>query len=358
MTTYEKAGVDIQKTDRAVSRIVRMMKRTHDPAVIHLPRGFAGLYSLGGRRVFDRTYRDPVLVSCVDGAGTKIRVAAMAKKYDTIGIDTVAMNVNDLIVTGATPLFFLDYLAGGRIQEKILTQIVSGIVEGCRQSSCSLLGGETAEMPGVYSNGDYEVAGFAVGIVERRKILDGSAVRPGDDVIGLASSGLHSNGFSLVRKVVFEKRRLRVTSRVKELGGTLGDVLLTPTRIYVRSIRAVLRRYRVKRALRAAAHITGGGIVGNLPRVLPRGCGAEIREGSWDVPAVFPWLQQLGDIPRNEMYRVFNMGLGLVLVTAPRHTQAILRTLRRSGEKASVVGRIVPGAKEVRILPPSSSEEK
>jgi phosphoribosylformylglycinamidine cyclo-ligase len=343
--TYVDAGVDQTKKDKAIDHVLRMMKKTHDPGVIDLPWGFAGLYSLKNSTLFEGNYKHPVLVACTDGVGTKLRLATMLGKHDTVGIDLVAMSVNDLVVTGARPLFFLDYVATGKVDERVLLDVVKGIVDGCEQSECALIGGETAEMPGMYRDGDYDLAGFCVGIVEKSKILSGSDVRAGDDVVALASSGLHSNGYSLARKLV-EGRDL-----AEPFGkSTLGATLLEPTRIYARSIKKLLRGYTVKKAVKAIANITGGGMVENIPRVIPKGLAVEIKEGTWELPPIFPFLRSLGDVPRDEMYRVFNMGVGMVVVTAPRHTTAIVRTLRRAGERASVVGKVVKGGGEVRIL--------
>jgi phosphoribosylformylglycinamidine cyclo-ligase len=348
--TYRDAGVDQTRKDAAIDQILRMMRRTHDPGVMDVPWGFAGLYSLKTSTLFERNYRHPVLVACTDGVGTKLRLARMLGRHDTVGIDLVAMSVNDLIVTGACPLFFLDYVALGKVEEKVLLDVVRGIVAGCEQSECALLGGETAEMPGMYADGDYDLAGFCVGIAEKSRLIDGSAVKPGDDVIGIASSGIHSNGYSLVRKIV-EGRDLGERFE----GSTLGETLLRPTRIYAKAIRQVLRRYKVKKAVKAIANITGGGMIENIPRILPRGCAVEIREGTWEVPPVFPFLQKLGDVPPSEMYRVFNMGVGMAIVTAPYYTKPILRTLSRAGEKARIVGRVVRGDREVRIEPAQGS---
>ncbi len=342
---YAKAGVDQTRKDGILDEVLRLMRRTHDPGVIDLPWGFAGLYSLKTSSLFERNYRHPVLVSCADGVGTKVKIATALGKHDTVGIDCVAMCVNDLIVMGARPLFFLDYIGCGKVKKKTLLALMRGLIEGCRQSDCALLGGETAEMPGVYPPGGYDLAGFCVGIVEKDRIIDGSSVRPGDDVIGLASNGVHSNGYSLVRKIV-GARGLK-----KRFGqGTVGEALLTPTKIYAGAVKTVLRRYRVKRAVRTIAHITGGGLVENIPRVLPKNCAVELHEGSWKVPPIFPWLQERGDVSREEMYRVFNMGLGLVMVTSPTHTKPILKTLIRAGEKAWITGKVVRGSGEVRIL--------
>jgi len=340
--TYVDAGVDQTKKDKAIDRILQMMQRTHDKGVIDLPWGFAGLYSLVTSPLFKKPMKHPVLVACTDGVGTKLKLARTLGIHDTVGIDLVAMSVNDLIVTGASPLFFLDYVAMGKVDKAVLLDLVKGIVDGCAQSECALLGGETAEMPGMYAEGDYDLAGFCVGIVEKSKIITGKGVKAGDDVIALPSSGLHSNGYSLARKIV-EKSDLDAQFN----GSTLGRTLLAPTRIYARTIKKVLGRHPVK----AMANITGGGMVENIPRVIPKGCSVEIREGTWTLPPIFTFLRETGEVPRDEMYRVFNMGVGMVLVTAPRETAAVLKTLSKAGEKPSLVGKVVRGgAGEVRIL--------
>jgi len=340
--TYVDAGVDQTKKDQAIDRILEMMKRTHDKGVIDLPWGFAGLYSLVTSPALKTKMKHPVLVACTDGVGTKLKLARQLGIHDTVGVDLVAMSVNDLIVTGAAPLFFLDYIAMGKVDKAVLLHLVKGIVDGCAQSACALLGGETAEMPGMYADGDYDLAGFCVGIVDKAKIIDGKGVKAGDDVIALASSGLHSNGYSLARKIV-EGQDLSAPFGET----TLGKTLLAPTRIYAKTVRKVLERHSVK----ALANITGGGMVENIPRVIPKNCAVEIREGTWDVPAVFRHLQKLGDVPREEMYRVFNMGVGMVLVTAQRHTEAVVKALRKAGETASVVGKVVRGTGgEVHLL--------
>ena len=344
--TYVDAGVDQARKDKAIDRILQMMRKTHDPGVIDLPWGFAGLYSLATSTLFDRKrMRDPVLVACTDGVGTKLRLARQIGKHDTVGIDLVAMSVNDLLVTGAAPLFFLDYIAMGRVDKPVLLEVVKGIVDGCAQSQCALLGGETAEMPGMYADGDYDLAGFCVGIVDKSSILDGSSVRAGDDVIAIASSGLHSNGYSLARKIV-EGRDLGERFGSSTLGGTL----LAPTKIYARAVKAVLARHAAKKEVRAFANITGGGMVENIPRVIPKGLSVEVREGTWPVPPIFPFLGGLGDVPRDEMYRVFNMGVGMVAVTSPKATGGVIRTLAKAGERACVAGRVVRGGRGVNLL--------
>ena len=337
--TYREAGVDIDAGDALVEAIKPFAKRTMRPEVL------AGIGGFGALCEIPKKYRQPVLVSGTDGVGTKLKLAFDLARHDTVGIDLVAMSVNDLVVTGGRPLFFLDYIAMGKVDEGVLLQIAKGIVDGCSQSDCALLGGETAEMPGMYAEGDYDLAGFAVGIVEKSKILDGRAVKRGDDVIAIASSGLHSNGYSLARKIV-EGRDLAEPFD----GSTLGEVLLRPTKLYPRTVRRLLKAHPAKTAVKAIANITGGGIVENVPRVIPKGLSVEVREGAWPVPPVFSCLQKLGDVPRAEMYRVFNMGVGMVVVTAPRATAAVLKTLRKAGESAWVVGSVVKGDGHVRIL--------
>jgi phosphoribosylformylglycinamidine cyclo-ligase len=339
--TYVDAGVDQTKKDKAIDRILQMMRRTHDKGVIDLPWGFAGLYSLARSPLFKKPLKHPVLVACTDGVGTKLKLARSLGIHDTVGIDLVAMSVNDLIVTGASPLFFLDYIAMGKVDQGVLLDLVKGIVNGCAQSECALLGGETAEMPGMYQDGDYDVAGFCVGIVDKAKIIDGSGVRAGDTVIALPASGLHSNGYSLARKIVANHDLSAPFG-----SSTLGKTLLTPTRIYARTIRGLLEKHAPK----AMANITGGGMTENIPRVIPKGLAVEIREGTWKVPPIFEFLRKAGDVPSDEMYRVFNMGVGMILVVAPATAAAVLKTLQRAGEKASVVGKVVRGRGEVRIL--------
>ncbi|HEX7901378.1 MAG TPA: phosphoribosylformylglycinamidine cyclo-ligase [Planctomycetota bacterium] len=342
--TYVDAGVDQTKKDKAVDEILRRMKRTHGKGVIDLPWGFAGLHAIN-KAALGRAYKDPVLVSCTDGVGTKLKLARLLDKHDTVGIDLVAMSVNDLVVTGGRPLFFLDYVAMGKVDERVLLDLVKGIVDGCERSGCALLGGETAEMPGMYADGDYDLAGFAVGLVERKEIIDGAAVKAGDAVIALASSGLHSNGYSLARKLV-EGRDL-----AEPFGkSTLGATLLEPTRLYPKTVAKLLAAHPANKVVRALANITGGGMVENIPRVIPKGLAVEIVEGRWDLPPIFPLLRKLGDVPRAEMYRVFNMGVGMVAVVPAKATSAVLRTLKKSGEKAWVVGQVVKGDGEVKIL--------
>ncbi|MHC4541389.1 MAG: phosphoribosylformylglycinamidine cyclo-ligase, partial [Planctomycetota bacterium] len=280
---YEQSGVSIDANDRMVEQIYSAVASTFGPRVIELPNGFAGLFRLDyDERLFKRNYKTPVLVACTDGVGSKVQLAALTKKFDTVGIDLVAMNVNDMLVLGAEPLFFLDYLAVHKLEPNVVTELVKGIAAGCRQAHCALIGGETAEMPDTYTEGDFDMAGFAVGVVERKKIITGENVRKGDVILGLASSGLHSNGYTLARNICFKQAGLKMTDVPDELGGAvLGDVLLEPTRIYVRSIIKLLSQYKVKRIVHGMAHITGSGLPGNIPRILPKDCNAVIRKSSW-----------------------------------------------------------------------------
>ncbi|RJX36548.1 MAG: phosphoribosylformylglycinamidine cyclo-ligase [Desulfarculus sp.] len=329
---YRQAGVDIEKGDQFVKNIRELVKSTHTSAVLSDLGGFSGLVSLNTEHL-----QHPVLVSSTDGVGTKLKIAFMMNKHDTVGIDLVGMCVNDIVVTGARPLFMLDYLATGKLELGVAQDIVAGIVAGCQQAKCALIGGETAEMPGMYPPGEYDLAGFTVGVVERDKIIDGSAVRRGAAVIGLASSGLHSNGYSLVRKIVFEEQGLGVGDRVPGLDGTVGEVLLTPTRIYVEAVLNVQRDYE----LMGAAHITGGGILENLPRVLPSGVRAVINKGSWTQPPVFAWLQERGGLSEREMNRTFNAGLGMILLVPGKQGQDVVERLTALGEQAFIVGEIL-----------------
>ena len=328
---YRQAGVDIEKGNQFVRRIGPLVASTHTPQVLAPIGGFSGMVALD-----TDTYRQPVLVSSTDGVGTKLKIAFLMDKHDTVGIDLVAMCVNDIVVCGARPLYMLDYLATGKLKLETSVQIVEGIVEGCRQARCALVGGETAEMPGFYGAGEYDMAGFAVGVVEREQILDGSRVAPGSALVGLASSGLHSNGYSLVRKIVFEELGLSVDSRVEDLPRSVGEELLEPTRIYTELVLAVRERFD----LQALAHITGGGILENLPRVLPEGCQAVVQDGSWEVPPVFGFLQRAGRLDHTEMLRTFNSGLGMVLVVPPDEADSVVEFLRGEGQAAWPIGEV------------------
>jgi len=349
--TYKDAGLDLDLYNQTMEQLPPLMRRTFTPRVIEREGGFAGLFSLDYiDRLFAKNYRNPVLVSSTDGVGTKLKVAMMMGKHDTVGIDLVAMSVNDCLCMGAEPLFFLDYLVMQKDDPALTAALVSGVAEGCRQAECALLGGETAIHPDTFPAGEYDMAGFCVGVAERYKIVDGSATRPGDLVLGIASSGLHSNGFSLARKVVFETARLGVDSHVSELGRTAGEELLEPTRIYVRVIKDVLAHYRVKRVIRGIAHITGGGLVENVPRILPADCQVVIRKNSWPVPPVFTWLQQLGRIDESEMYRVFNMGIGMVLIVGPYFGDHIIHQLARHRVDCWAIGEVRAGRPQVTLV--------
>ena len=344
--TYKDAGVDIESLDQFKVAIRAHQKRTFGPRVIDNPGGFAGLFRLKGtNRLFWPRYRDPVLVSCTDGVGTKLKIAFMMDKHDTVGRDLVAMSVNDLVTLGAEPLFFLDYIASSQIHGDRLEQLIRGIADGCQEAGCTLLGGETAQMPGFYAPDHYDLAGFAVGVVERRRIVDGRAVEPGDVVLGVASSGLHSNGYSLARKVLLEHAKLPLDKRVEELGGVLGEEMLRPTRIYARAIAALRAAYRVKRIPTAIANITGGGMPDNIVRVLPRRCSVRVKKGSWPVPPIFGLIRKLGNVEEQEMFRVFNMGIGMVVIVPPYYADAAARHLKRAGETAYVIGQVVRSGK-------------
>jgi phosphoribosylformylglycinamidine cyclo-ligase len=332
ISTYKDAGVDIDKADAFVKSIRPLVKATYRTGVLGEIGSFGGMFHLGADR-----YRDPVLVSSTDGVGTKIKIAIMMNRHDTIGIDLVAMCANDIIVHGATPLFFLDYLAMGELSTEIATLIIEGVTHGCRQARCSLIGGETAEMPGIYQPGDYDLAGFVVGVVERDAIIDGSTIAVGHRIIGLSSSGLHSNGFSLVRQVLFERHRLRVDDDMPELGGPLGEELLKPTRIYVEAVLNLLRDF----PLSGICHITGGGLTDNLPRILPKSCQAVIHRQSWPVPPIFHVLRDRGNIPEDEMLRTFNNGIGLAVVVAEEHEADVMLRLQGLQEQGYVIGEIV-----------------
>lgn len=347
--TYKDAGVDLAVYDEAMTRLPRLMHRTFSPRVMKLDGGFAGLFKLDfASRLFARNYDDPVLVSCTDGVGTKLKVAVLVGRHDTVGIDLVAMSVNDALCCGAEPLFFLDYVAMSHDDPERLEAIVRGVSDGCVDADCALLGGETAIMPDIYARGDYDLAGFCVGVVERKHLIDGRSISPGDIVVGVASSGLHSNGYSLVRKVVFDLAGLGVEDQIKELGGqSVGDALMTPTRIYTRPIRKILQYYRHKNVIHGIAHITGGGLRDNLERILPDGTRAVLDPAGWQVPAVFPWLQGLGNIDDDEMERVFNMGIGLALVFDPYFENSVRHMLDDCGLANWTIGKVTAGERGV-----------
>ncbi len=347
--SYEQAGVSIDANDEMVERIDGYVSSTFGPRVMGEKGAFAGMFRLDyDERLFKRNYKNPVLVACTDGVGSKVQLAGQIKRYDTVGIDLVAMSVNDMLVQGAEPLFFLDYLAVNRLEPGMVSELVKGVAAGCRQADCALIGGETAEMPDTYRKGDFDMAGFAVGIVERKRIIDGSMVCKGDVILGLGSSGLHSNGYTLVRNICFKKCGLKMSEKVKGLeGAVLGDVLLEPTRIYVRAVVKLLSQYKVKRVVHGMAHITGGGLVGNIPRVLPKDCNANITKSSWPVPKIFSFIQEMGPVEESEMYRVFNMGIGYVLIVAEDFADSIQKKLSRYGEKVYRIGRVSTGSGKV-----------
>ncbi|MEA3545194.1 MAG: phosphoribosylformylglycinamidine cyclo-ligase [Thermodesulfobacteriota bacterium] len=329
--TYKDAGVDIDAGNRFVELIKPLVKQTSRPEVLADIGGFGGLFSLNSSK-----YQRPTLVAATDGVGTKLKLAFLLDKHDTVGIDLVAMCVNDIIVQGAEPLFFLDYLATAKLSPEQAVEVVKGIVKGCKQANCALLGGETAEMPGMYTGGEYDLAGFSVGVVDNDKIIDGSTITKGDQIIGIASSGLHSNGFSLARKIFLETLKLDLASQPDELDNPLGEELLTPTRIYVKSILNLIRDFELK----GIAHITGGGLLENIPRILPHHCKAIINRNSWEKPAIFEMLRQGGNIPEDEMYRTFNYGIGMVLVVSPGETEDIIGRLAGLDEQAYLIGEI------------------
>lgn len=329
--TYKEAGVDIEAGNSFVQKIKPLVKSTFRPEVMTEIGGFGGLFSLNTTK-----YKNPVLVSGTDGVGTKLKLAFLADRHDTVGIDLVAMCVNDIVVQGAEPLFFLDYLATGKLDPDSAAQIVAGIAEGCRQSGCALIGGETAEMPGFYSDGEYDIAGFTVGVVEKDQIIDGSSITVGNKLIGIGSSGLHSNGYSLARRIIFDRMGLSIDSRLPGSDLSVADELLTPTRIYVRSVMNLLKDFKIN----GIAHITGGGLLENVPRVLPKGCSAAFKLGSWSMPSIFTILQEAGNVEQSEMYRTFNMGVGMVLAVAKTDVDDILSRLNGLGEQAWLIGEI------------------
>ncbi len=350
---YKKAGLDLDKYEQTISGIQAHIKRAQRPGVIQPPfparkggkgvGGFASLFdlSLAGK------YTNPVLITCTDGVGSKLKIACMAGKFDTVGIDLVAMSVNDLICTGGEPLTFLDYLAMPKDDPDLTSQLVKGIADGCLESGCALVGGETAILPDFYQPGDFDLAGFAAGVVERDKVIDGQAIRAGDAVIGLASSGVHSNGYSLVRKVVFEAAGLKVTDHVPELGKTVGEELLTPTRLYVKPVRRLLEAHA--NAIHGLANITGGGLPDNVGRILPPDKRVHVNRNSWPAAPVFTWLQKCGNVADAEMFRVFNMGIGFVVIADPSAVDGIVKQLATDGISAWKIGDVRDGTVGVEI---------
>src|SRR5208283_2942860 len=335
--TYKKAGVDIDEGERFVSLISPIVKKTFRPEVMTDIGSFGALFKLDVTR-----YREPVLVSGTDGVGTKLKIAFMMDRHDSVGVDLVAMCVNDILTSGAEPLFFLDYFATGKLNAENARDVVKGIAAGCREAGCALIGGETAEMPGFYLENEYDLAGFAVGVVERKEIIDGATIAEGDVLIGLASNGLHSNGYSLVRKVFFDGGHYKIDAYLEDLGTTLGEELLKPTRIYVKAYTSLKGRVQVK----GMAHITGGGIPGNLPRILKEGVMALVKEDSWPVPPIFSLIKHLGNVPADDMMRTFNLGIGYIIVVDSQEAAFALTILRDFGFAAFPIGMIAKGRNE------------
>jgi len=339
--TYKSAGVDIDAGNKFVDLIRPLVRKTFRPEVVADIGGFGGLFSLKAKK-----YRDPVLVASTDGVGTKLKVAFIVGKHDTVGIDLVAMCVNDIIVQGAEPLFLLDYLATGKLSLEVSTQVIKGVARGCVEAGCALIGGETAEMPSFYKEGEYDLAGFTVGVVDRDRVIDGSSITVGDQLIGLGSSGLHSNGYSLARKVLFDRMGLKITDHVEGLARTVGEEMLVPTRIYVKTILRLLKEFH----LHGLAHITGGGFTDNIPRIIPPGCKAVIRKNTWPVPRIFEVIREGGNISEAEMLRTFNNGIGMVLAVPQREAKRIIVRLKTLREKAYLIGEIVKAGKGERAI--------
>jgi len=337
--TYKKAGVDIDEGDRFVRLISPLVRKTFRKEVVNDIGSFNALFKLDLKK-----YKNPVLVSGTDGVGTKLKIAFMIDKHDTIGIDLVAMCVNDILTSGAEPLFFLDYFATGKLKADKAADVIKGIVKGCKESGCSLIGGETAEMPGFYPEGEYDLSGFAVGVVDKNRIIDGSGIKSGDTIIGIASNGIHSNGYSLVRKLFFDIKKMRADSNIPELKSGLGKELLKPTRIYVKAFMALRDKVKIK----GMAHITGGGISGNLPRIFPEGICADIKTDSWPVPKIFTLIRKLGNVPEKDMRKTFNMGIGYIIVVSGVEAEQAVALLKKSGYRAFIIGRTEKGGKGVR----------
>ena len=337
--TYKKAGVDIDEGERFVRRISPMVKKTFRPEVITDIGSFSALFKLDVRK-----YKNPVLVSGTDGVGTKLKIAFMMDKHDTVGIDLVAMCVNDILTSGAEPLFFLDYFATDKLKSEKASEVIKGIVTGCKEAGCSLIGGETAEMPGFYEEDEYDLSGFAVGIVDKEKVIDGSKIKEGDIIIGIASNGLHSNGYSLVRRLFFDLKKMDVNTYIPDIGTTLGKELLKPTRIYNKAFIALKASLKIK----GMAHITGGGIPDNLPRILPEGIFAKIRIGSWPVPKIFSIIKNMGNVPEEDMKKTFNMGIGYAMVVSEGTAKKAVELLNKAGYLSFIIGNTEKGGKGVR----------
>ncbi|WP_371368044.1 Phosphoribosylformylglycinamidine cyclo-ligase [Sporomusa rhizae] len=338
--TYRDAGVDIDAGNKAVELMKRHVRATYRQEVLGDIGGFGGLFALNAGK-----YRQPVLVSGTDGVGTKLKIAFMADKHDTIGQDGVAMCVNDILVQGAEPLFFLDYLAVGKLEPEKVASIVSGVAMACRESGCALIGGETAEMAGFYPDGEYDIAGFAVGVVDRDKIITGEKVKPGDVIIGLPSSGVHSNGYSLVRKICFDVKKFSIDTYIPEFGRTLGEELLEPTRLYPKACLPLFEKFDIH----GMVHITGGGFYDNIPRVLPENCGVEVDTTAWPELPVFKLLQEWGGVAKAEMYRTFNMGIGMILIIPAKQAAAVQADLAARNEKSYLIGKVIAGEHQVEL---------
>lgn len=332
--TYKDAGVDTKEGERAVSLMKAHVKKTFNANVLTGLGSFGSLYRLPAEGM-----KEPVLVAGTDGVGTKLKIAFLMDRHDTVGQDCVAMCVNDVLCQGATPLFFLDYIATGKVSAEKIADIVKGVADGCVLAKCALVGGETAEMPDFYGEDEYDMAGFCVGLVDREKMIDGSKIQEGDLIVGLPSSGIHSNGYSLVRKVCFDRLNMKVTDYVEELGETLGETLLRPTKIYTEAITSLLSQVEVC----GLVHITGGGFYENIPRILPQGLGVEIQVGSWKVPPIFPYIKKAAGIEKEDMFATFNMGLGMMAVICPQDEKKTLECLKKAGEEPSVIGKVVKG---------------
>ncbi|MGG2468948.1 MAG: phosphoribosylformylglycinamidine cyclo-ligase [Paraclostridium dentum] len=341
MLTYRASGVDIDEGNRAVNLIKDKIKGTYDKNVIGDLGNFSGLYSLKDFINMD----EPVLLSSTDGVGTKLKLAQMMDIHNTVGIDLVAMCVNDLICQGAKPLFFLDYIATGKLIPEKIDDIVSGIVEGCKMAECALIGGETAEMPGMYSEDDYDLAGFSVGIADKSKIISGQDVNSGDTLIGISSSGIHSNGYSFIRKIFLEEYKYELTDYIEELEMTLGEALLIPTKIYVKLVMDLIKKYELK----AIAHITGGGVIENIPRVIPNGLGIDIEKNSWEKPAIFKMIEKFNAIDEVELHKSFNMGIGLAIVVDSDKAEEIVNYLNESEKQAYIIGKVVDTHEGVKL---------
>jgi phosphoribosylformylglycinamidine cyclo-ligase len=345
MKSYARAGVDIDLGNRVKAALPALLASTHRPEVLGKVGGFGGLFALNTRK-----YRMPVLVSSVDGVGTKLKIAFATGKHDTIGQDLVNHCVNDIAVLGAEPLFFLDYIGTGKLEPDVFNQIITGFVRGCRENNCALIGGETAQMPGFYQAGEYDVSGTIVGVVDQKKIIDGKSIRPGDSIIGIASSGLHTNGYSLARKVLFDGMALNPGSRLPELDCTVGEELLKVHVTYGPLVQHLLKKFNQRsKLIKGFAHITGGGFIDNLPRVLPARCDAVIKRDSWEMLPIFKLLQKHGEVPESEMYQVFNMGIGMVVFAAAGAAERVLSTIKAQKHKAWLIGRMTAGKRDVRL---------